>query len=200
MTDNEIIKALECCKMPVGSGACNGCPLKTVRDSLRKEDTKSCTTILLENALDLINRQKAELKKKDTEIDILIRKKETLRDEISELRAEIDHYKGVIKLLEQDVATANAEVERLKYTVARCRTEIQACDNDYKRACAERDARIVTNNFIKAEAYKEFAERLKGKCKNPLFPLDAYETFLQGQLIREIDTLVKELTEGNGNE
>ena len=47
--------------MPVGSGACNSCPLKIVRDSLRKEDTKSCTMILIENAIELINRQKAEI-------------------------------------------------------------------------------------------------------------------------------------------
>lgn len=90
MTDNEIIKALRCCKTPVGSGACNSCPLKDIRDNLRKEDAKSCTTIMIENALDLINRLKAEIEKKNVEIDILIRKKETLKDEISELRAEVE--------------------------------------------------------------------------------------------------------------
>jgi hypothetical protein len=63
MTDAEIIKALECCKMPVGSGACNNCPLKVIRDNLHKEDTKSCTTIMMENALDLIKRQQAEIER-----------------------------------------------------------------------------------------------------------------------------------------
>lgn len=36
------------------------------------------------------NRQKAEIKQKDTEIDILIRKNENLKDEVSELRAEVE--------------------------------------------------------------------------------------------------------------
>ena len=44
MTDNEIIKALECCK----DNNCNECPIE------------GCTDDIFGNALDLINRQKAE--------------------------------------------------------------------------------------------------------------------------------------------
>ena len=60
MTDNEIIKALECCKRPVGTGACKDCPL---------DKDRPCTTTMIENALDLINRQKAEIERlqKDSE-------------------------------------------------------------------------------------------------------------------------------------
>ena len=51
MTDTEIIKALECCAKPVGEG-CRECPLY-------KED---CVSVNMEElALDLINRQKAEI-------------------------------------------------------------------------------------------------------------------------------------------
>lgn len=39
--------------------------------------------------------------------------------------------------------------------------EIDVLKADLKRVCAERDARICTSNFIKSEAIKEFAERLK---------------------------------------
>ena len=46
MTDEQIIKALNCCK----DNNCNECPIK------------GCTDDIFENALDLINRQKAELK------------------------------------------------------------------------------------------------------------------------------------------
>lgn len=42
---------------------------------------------------EFINRQKAEIKQKDTEIDILIRKKETLKDELAEKQAEIEELK-----------------------------------------------------------------------------------------------------------
>jgi hypothetical protein len=48
--------------MPVGSGACNDCPLKDIRNQ-RHIDDKSCTVILLENALALITRQQAEIKR-----------------------------------------------------------------------------------------------------------------------------------------
>ena len=67
-------------------------------------------------------------KKKDTEIDILIRKKEALRDEISEKKAEIERLQKAIKV--QDIM-----IEQ----------------QDYKLKQA------------KAEARKEFWERLKQK-------------------------------------
>ena len=52
MTDNEIIKALECCGSPYNR--CLECPL------CEMEKVK-CFTELTANALDLINRQKAEI-------------------------------------------------------------------------------------------------------------------------------------------
>ena len=62
MTDEQIIKALECSLL---------------------NDIGGCRKI---DALNLINRQKAE-------IDILIRKKETLRDEIAKLENEVETWK-----------------------------------------------------------------------------------------------------------
>ena len=49
MTDNEIIKALECC----GADSCNYCPFY--------DDELGCDCNLQFLALDLINRQKAEI-------------------------------------------------------------------------------------------------------------------------------------------
>ena len=57
MTDNEIIKALECC---VTYEFCTGCPLV--------DNCPSCYS-LLKSALDLINRQKAELDRCHKELD-----------------------------------------------------------------------------------------------------------------------------------
>ena len=51
ITDNEIIKALECCHMVNG---CERCPLRN--------DTEECE-ILNTYALDLIKRQKSEIEK-----------------------------------------------------------------------------------------------------------------------------------------
>ena len=79
MIDSEIVKAMECC---CGT-TCEGCPFQ---DKFGKD--APCAN-LERLALDLITRQKADLKQKDTEIDILIRKKETLKDEVENLKEEL---------------------------------------------------------------------------------------------------------------
>ena len=56
-TDEEIIKMLECCSC---IGSCDGCPL----DKVNCGDL--CARVLMRNALDLINRQKAEIERLDT--------------------------------------------------------------------------------------------------------------------------------------
>lgn len=55
MTDNEIIKALECCPK---YAACVKCPL------YKREE--KCREVLLKNALDLINRLYAEIEEQKT--------------------------------------------------------------------------------------------------------------------------------------
>ena len=74
MTDEQIIKALECC---ISNQRCDNCPLYA---------SDSCFVVEEKAIYDLINRKNAELKKKDTEINILIRKNNTLKDEISRLQ------------------------------------------------------------------------------------------------------------------
>ena len=78
MNDDKIIKALEYCLEQGITSDCERCKVKI-----------GCRDTLLKDALDLINRQK-------TEINILIRKKETLKDEISELRAEVERYEKTV--------------------------------------------------------------------------------------------------------
>ena len=59
MKDSDIIKALECCKSAIATD-CKDCPLyNTAKNS-------TCVTVLSENALDLINRQKEEIKRLHT--------------------------------------------------------------------------------------------------------------------------------------
>lgn len=60
--------------------------------------------------------------------------------------------------------TNNEIIQTLKGTIDlinRQQAEIEELKAHLKRVCAERDARICTNNFIKSEVVKEFAERLK---------------------------------------
>lgn len=57
MTDSEIVKALECCS--VGTFACDEqCPCFHSKSNLK---ITSCRFELIGDALDLINRQKAEI-------------------------------------------------------------------------------------------------------------------------------------------
>ena len=95
MTDNEIFANEILCIRRRSSGSCNG-----------GTDCNSCDLIMEDSDIisayeramknnDLINRQKAE-------IDILIRKKESLRDEIAEQQAEIERLKGENKQIRND--------------------------------------------------------------------------------------------------
>lgn len=57
MTDNEIIKALECCSKHHNTcGTC--CPMDSICNNVR-----DCLITLSKNALDLIRRQKAEIER-----------------------------------------------------------------------------------------------------------------------------------------
>ena len=68
MTDNEIIKALECCANETGS--CLGCPLINC--------IEDCLQIKSKNALDLINCQKAEIERLNKDCEDVIYKLEYL--------------------------------------------------------------------------------------------------------------------------
>lgn len=72
--------------------------------------------------------------------------------------------------------------------VNRQQAEIEKRKAEYTRACAERDARICTQDYFKSEAIKEFAERLKkrmGFCDLPM------------EIVKDhIDLLVKEMVGG----
>ena len=82
-TDEEVIKSLEHCKV----SDCLGCPCHTC--------IESCLDVLTPNALDLINRKNAE-------IDILVRKHDTLLDELAEKQAEIENLKNTIKEMTEE--------------------------------------------------------------------------------------------------
>ena len=117
-TDEEIKSSLE---VIATTGNCNECKIRNC-----KWGTCNCSQITANAALDLINRQKAE----------------------------IERYKGVIKILENDVANA------------------------------------------KYEAIKEFAERLK----HFIIPQKADGYTREIVLKRDIDNLVKEMTEVDKND
>lgn len=91
MTDNEIIKALECCTF---KGGCLDCPLYV------PEQTGSCVKRVFINALDLINRQKAEIEKLQ---EVIFKKEDLMQTLHTEHQAVYD-----------ELVSAKAEIERLR--------------------------------------------------------------------------------------
>jgi stalled ribosome alternative rescue factor ArfA len=95
MNDNDIIKALECCRVGKGSYSCKKCPLFC--------RIPACQSHLAEAALDLINRKKAEIDKLEAaaqmdaeHIDRQNQEIEGLR-ELAECFGEITTYKRKMK-------------------------------------------------------------------------------------------------------
>lgn len=89
MTDNEIIKALECCKETVADCKCQECPLKDT-------EVETCITVLTRKAFDLINRQKETIQSQDEMIRALINAQETLQKEIKKLKMGHILYDGEV--------------------------------------------------------------------------------------------------------
>ena len=111
-TDEEVIKALECCSKD-NVKDCDACPYEDM-------ETKTyCVNELIKDALDIINRQKSE-------IDILVRKHDSLLDELAEKQAEIERLQEIV----------NPKCERcVSKTIASAKSEaIKEFDKKFKRA------------------------------------------------------------------
>lgn len=156
MTDNEIIKALECCAK---NNVCNECPL--ARDSI-----EDCIECLAESAFDLINRQKAEIEMLQTTLF----KKEDLMQMLREQKQA--YY--------DELVSAKAKIERLDKLTIEQRREIDRL-SDYVQ-------------YTRAEAIKEFAERLKDQFSNEN-NTDWISNLYFPKWTAQIDNLVKEMTE-----
>ena len=137
MTDNEIIKALECCSQNNGCETCPYCGIG------------HCTELLPEDALGLINRQKAE---------------------IGRLNAEVKKQKGKIKIRE-------LIIEKLK-TSSNAYIDLMSDSLGYLE--------------IKAEAIKEFAEKLKQQ-EVSVYSNEMKMYSVISVTTEELDNLVKEM-------
>lgn len=141
MTDNDIIKALECC-IDADGARCDECPYDVC-----------CThaeSTMLNDALALINCQKAE----------------------------IERLKGNLKFVRGTVERSKAEIEK-QYEQARA--DILANMADGGTSCH------WCIDQHKAEAIKEFAERLKEKAQS-----NEWNGTVCGL---DIDNLLEEMTE-----
>ena len=101
MTDNEIVKALEDA-MRMGDapiGKYWGCMI---------------SKLTAKEAVDLINRQKAEIEEMKSKNSNLTSDLSSLRNDLSSAKAEIEKNENIIRLADKTIETANAEIERLK--------------------------------------------------------------------------------------
>ena len=96
MTDNEVIKALECCSHRNEDLPCDGCPAYNI--------AQMCMEDLMSAALDLINRQKAENEELRSDKIIAETHERNVRNlftdcvkQLEEVRAEIKELKDILE-------------------------------------------------------------------------------------------------------
>jgi hypothetical protein len=202
LTDNETIKALKC---HIKRQCWNDCPNATEERQLLN---RPCSSMIAEDALDLINRKQAVNKLQAKQIVELKIKVEQQKAEIENLTAIADEFKDKTELLEIEksamqhkIDSQKAEIDRLRYILVNFMGEIFDWGN--KNGV---DTRIFAQTAIlgkekdgavkqiKSEAYKEFAERLKQSA----FDCDVSfgygkEHYTEAVAVVEIDNLVKEV-------
>lgn len=108
LTDSDIIKALECCKIKTPPYKCEECPLL-------RGVANSCISECKELAYALINRQRAEIDGLQQLVNLSIDTQNEMNDTIIEQKARIEHYEDLeyaYELLENEYKTVKAEAIR----------------------------------------------------------------------------------------
>ena len=166
MTDNEIIKALECCI----KNTCSECPF------YKNWITHRCGE-LRNLALDLINRQQAEIEK------FTKRQKPTGASGYKIENGKVVFFTNMLGGCRYEYENLDEVVKTLNELLQECYSKDEIA---FALKCKTEDLKTA-----KSEAIKEFAERLKAKG-------DRY-AWVVGISKDKINNLVKEMTEGNEN-
>lgn len=180
MTDNEVIKALECCK----DLKCSECPKKS---NLFVTD---CDVKLCDEVLDLIKWQQEKIEK---EVDLnreLFEKMAQDEAAFKELREQLDEQFRINRQIVRRNGEKVEEINRLKAEIETLESRIFAL-NDTNKILMETQEVYVNNKL------EEFAERLKDR---KIF-LEDGERFI-GYAVKEkdIDEVAKKMTEVKGDE
>lgn len=130
-TNKEIKKALECCIF----GDCQGCLYGDT-------DQRHCKDDLMRNALDLINRQQAEID------GFRNRQKPTAASGYKIENGKVVFFTDMFDGYRHEYETLDEIVKTL---------------NELLQECYIKDELVLALKTAKAEAIKEFAERLKGE-------------------------------------
>ena len=164
------------------------------------EYCKDCSANLNVEIIDLITRQQEEIDRLRKEVNLVSIQFQDLQERYEEaqtenesLKVENQSLRSAANSLKMHYEEAQTEVERLKESL---NIELENFATEY-------------DNKIKAEAYKEFAERLNDRIINfpSVYPVEnATLAFLNGsshrqlEILEIIDNLLKEMTEVNENE
>ena len=143
LTDKDIIKALECCTTTGLS--CKDCP------AFVKVDRSNCKKYF-RGAIDLINRQQAEIERLHLLFESVINSRDGYIKVIEKYKAENERLKAKCENTQIGYNFAQDEIKTLK----KDKYKLQKALNQSE------DYRVIA----KAEAYKEFAEMLIDKAKN----------------------------------
>lgn len=115
MTDKEIIKALECCK----KDDCDNCP----------NDFGNCYANLSGYSLDLINRQKAEIKRLRKEVNLVSIQFQDMQERYEEAQTEIERLNNIN--FGVDLSIGSIKTEAIKEFAERLKEEaLPKCDWD----------------------------------------------------------------------
>lgn len=210
MTDEQIIKALECCMKGNNFGGC--CPYDDEGDICEE-----CTSKLAKDALDLIKRQQMEIedliKQRDEQLRInrqVVRMNGKHVDERNRLKSKLEKEVDLNRELFKKMAKDEAEIERLQSLCASKDViinsqEAEIMQNENRFPHFTEDTQVVTVSKkadgqyyadrvttiqvdkIRAEAIKEFAEEFEKRC----IASGIYPAITKNLL----NNLVKELTE-----
>lgn len=174
MTDNEIIKALECCiKDNCDCGECPAIPVC-------QHDADCPKTI----ALALINRQKAEIESLNKKYQLAVTEREAnvkgFTEEVERLEGNLKFVRGTVERLRKanEILSANAD------------TAFQEGLNEAQELYAQQ-----IKNETRDKAIKEFAERVK---ENVTYHEDECGDFVAWVDCRNIDRIAEKIIEKKG--
>ena len=155
MTDKEIIKALECCIKP--TNGCENCPY------YKKEE---CFDMAKRDALNLINRQQAEIQALRENIHNRKSRENKLRSKIKSFKATINELQHEREILIEDIHHSADQINEQIEEIEKQKRNTDVVIENYQNLC---DRYIEA----RAEAIKEFAERLKEEITTRIVELKA---------------------------
>lgn len=140
MTDNEIIKALECCSHRNGNLQCELCPAYSI--------AQMCMEDLMSDAFDLINKQKAEIERLQKHNSVVARK----------------HYDNGIKEFAKKVNELLERYSVIHENAEAATQDVIECDNEIIEMQSVWDVHTLIANEMGSEP--EEMNRLQDNIEN----------------------------------